>query len=199
MSNPYQSPQNPALDPKYFQDAPQLAYGSGEYGWIQQVRVYAILSAVQGLLELPMGAMVLGMGFFIPAMMALDKSNPKGGGNPPPDEFIYGMMGAYIAIGSVVLFSALLRLFAAYRNFYFKGRTLGIASMIVGLGPLLTCYCGPTAIGVLVYGLIVYLNPAVRMAFAMGEQGRTAAEIFAAFTPYRTAPYAPPPGPPTGP
>jgi hypothetical protein len=192
MSNPYQSPQNPALDSKYFQDVPQLAMGSAEYGWIQQVRVYAILSAVQGLLELGVGAMVLGMGFIMPAMMAMEKANPRGG-NPPPDGFIYGMMGAYIAIGSLVLLSAILRLVAAYRNFYFKGRTLGIASMIVGLSSLLTCYCGPTAIGILVYGLIVYLNPAVRMAFAMGDQGRTAAEIFTAFTPYRTAPYVPTP------
>ena len=39
------------------------------------------------------------------------------------------------------------------------------------------CYCLPTAIGLFVYGLIVLLNEPVKRAFAMGEQGRTAAEI----------------------
>jgi len=184
MSNPYQSPQSQPFDAKYFQDAPVLSQGGGEYGWVQQVRVYAVLSAVQGMLELPVGAMVLGMGFLIPTMMRLDRQR----GNPPPDEMLYVVTGTYVAIGSIVLLAAFLRLIAAYRNFYFKGRMLGIVSMILGLGSMLSCYCAPTGVAVLIYGLIIFLNPAVKLACDMGQSGRTPAEIFAAFTPYRTPP-----------
>jgi hypothetical protein len=188
MSNPYQSPQSQPFDAKYFQDAPVLTQGGGEYGWVQQVRVYAVLSAVQGLLELPMGAMLVGVGAMFPVLV---KMEPPRGGNPPPDAVLYAMTAMYAGLGSVLLLAAFLRFFAAYRNFYFKGRLLGIASMILGLGSMLSCYCAPTAIAVLVYGLIIYLNPAVKLAFDMGQSGRTPDEIFAAFTPFRTPPPMP--------
>ena len=39
------------------------------------------------------------------------------------------------------------------------------------------CYCLPTAIGLFIYGLIVLLNPSVKRAFEMGEQGYSANKI----------------------
>jgi len=184
MSNPYQSPQS-SFDSKLFQDPPPGLIGGSEYGWIQQVRVYAILSAFQAALELPMGALLLFVGSIVPVMMTRETNDP------PPQEVVWGMMGYYLTEGCIVLLSAVLRLVAAYRNFYFKSRALGFLAMGLGLASMFACYCAPTTIAIFIYGLIVFRNPAVKVAFEMGAQGRTPAEIFAAFTPYRT--YSPPP------
>jgi hypothetical protein len=72
--------------------------------------------------------------------------------------------------------------------------------MVIGMGSVLSCYCAPTGIALLVYGLIVYLNPAVKLAFEMGAQGIPASQILATFVPFRGGPPMPPPGtwqPPT--
>jgi hypothetical protein len=193
MSNPYQPPSS--FEPKFFQDAPpQLLQGSRDYGWVQQVRIYAILSAVQAALEIPLGLMLVCVGGMFPVMMQLDKNNPNRAGNGPPPEVLGVVMAVYITIGVVLISIAVLRLVAAYRNFYFKGRVLGLVAMSVGLLSMLTCYCAPTSIAVLIYGLIVYQNPAVRAAFAWGEEGRTPAEIYAQFMPYRAYLPQTPPG-----
>ena len=92
-------------------------------------------------------------------------------------------------MGAPVLISGILRIVAGYQNYQFKGRMLGFVSFILGMSSMLSCYCAPTAIGVLVYGLIIYLNPAVTAAFQMAREGRTGNEILAAFTPF--APAAP--------
>jgi hypothetical protein len=61
---------------------------------------------------------------------------------------------------------------------------------------MITCYCTPTSIAILVYGLIVYLNPAVAAAFEMGKKGMTGDQILASFAGYPPASYPPPMPPP---
>jgi hypothetical protein len=68
---------------------------------------------------------------------------------------------------------------------------MGLVSIIVGLASMFTCYCAPTAIALLVYGLMIYLNNAVRTAFQMGQQGQSAEQILAAFNPYPANYYQP--------
>jgi hypothetical protein len=193
MSNPYQPP---SFDPKQFQEQPAyMAGGANDHGAVRQVRIFAILNAVQGLLEIPMGLFTAGMGILFPALMQMDKTrnaNPAGGG--PPDEFVWFITAIYFAIGIPVLISGVLRIVAGVRNYRFKGRTLGMISLVSGLGSMLSCYCAPTAIGLLIYGLILFLNPAVKAAFAMAQQGRSVEQILAAFSPFQHSYY--PPSPP---
>ncbi len=191
MSNPYQSP---AFDPQHFKDVPfQSPVGANDYGWVSQVRIVAVLNGVQGALEIPIGLLYVGMAFFIPALMEAGNANRPPGNGPPPE---FGMMMTviYLAVGIPVLIAGVLRILAAVRNFQFRSRTLGIISMVLGLVSMFSCYCAPTGIALLVYGLLVYLNPAVRMAFAMGDEGVPASQILATFVPFRTGPQAPPPG-----
>jgi len=192
MNNPYQSP---AFDSKQFQDQPAFVPpGAQDSSWVGQVRIFAILNAVQGVLEIPMGMFTTGMALLFPALIQMDKArNPNAG--PQPEEFMWFVSAIYLAIGIPVLASGILRVVAAIRNYSFKGRTLGIVSICAGLGSMLSCYCAPTAIGLLVYGLILFLNPAVKMAFEMARQGQTADRILAAFSPYQTTYYSPQPAP----
>jgi uncharacterized membrane protein HdeD (DUF308 family) len=195
MSNPYQPP---AFDAKHFQDQP--AYGptqASDYGWVSQVRIFAVLNAVQGMMEIPMGLFTAGMGVLLPTMMRWEQAkNPNRPADEPPELFFWGIAVVYFVIGVPVLISGVLRIIAAIKNYRFRGRTLGLVSIIAGVGSMFTCYCAPTAIALLVYGLMLYMNHAVRAAFQMGQQGQSAEQILAAFNPYPQSYYAPVPPPP---
>lgn len=196
-SNPYQPP---PFDPKQFQDQPvQGGYGAGGFSWINQVRIFAILNAVQGFLEIPMGLLLGGVGAMFPTIIRMSAEEGRARGqDAPPEEFMWVMAAFYFAIGALVLASGVLRLVAAYKNYGFRGRTLAMVSMIMGVCTMLTCYCAPTAIGLLIYGLILFLNPAVRAAFDMVAKGQTVDQVFAQFNPYQQT-YYQQPQPPGGP
>jgi len=202
MSNPYQTP---AFDPKQFQDQPAYApTAANDYGWVSQVRIFAILNAVQGILEIPMGLFLSGIGVAMPALQRLQKNNNPGPIGETEQSMILFITVLYVAIGIPLLISGVLRVAAAWQNYRFKGRILSLVSIIVGMATLFSCYCAPTALGLLVYGLILHLNPAVTAAFEMGRQDRTADQILAAFNPYQptlygsAAPASPPNQPPAG-
>jgi hypothetical protein len=190
MSNPYQAP---SYDPKPFQD-PVAPTG---WGWVNQVRIVAVLNAVQGGLEVAVGLLLTAAGGIISALGASIGAGRGPFANRPEPEMPPWVVGViYLAIGVPILLIGALRIFAGVQNFRYRGRTLGIISMIVGMASVFTCYCAPTGIGVLIYGMIVYLNPAVIAAFAMGQQGASGQEILAAFMPYRPMPNSPMPNSP---
>lgn len=82
---------------------------------------------------------------------------------------------------------------AGIQNFRYRRRVLGIVSQVCGLASMFGCYCGPTSIMLLIYGLIVYLNPAVQAAFEMGDKGTPTDAILASFLPYPPRQYGQPP------
>jgi len=213
MSNPYLSP---SFDPKQFQDysTPFPPPRDTGFGWVQQIRVVAILNCVQGGLECLMGMGGAGMGIFFFFMMQAERNNPNfrnGNGPPAGVEWVFG--GIYFGVGVVLLLAGILRIYAGLQNFRYRGRVLGIISFVCGLVSMMGCYCAPTAIGMLIYGLIVYLNPAVQAAFEMGDKGVPADTIVNSFLPYPPqqygqsqqygppqnygqSPFSPPPSPP---
>ena len=180
MSNPYQSPE---VDPRLAADPTAYrAPSPNDFGWIKQVRVFAILNAVEGALELPMGLFVFGMAFFIPAML-----RQQAEGQAQAIELSKFLTIWYAVIGGLLMASSILRIVAAIRSFDFKGRALGIASVAFGLAAVFGVYCAPTAVGLLVYGLMVYLNPAVAAAFRMRASGMSVGQIYVAFSPFAPA------------
>jgi hypothetical protein len=190
MSNPYLSP---SFDPKQFQDhagyMPPPQYTG--FGWVQQIRVVAILNCVQGGLECTAGAGLAGIGIFVGIMIGMDRGGPGGNGPPPGVEWFAG--GLYGGLGAVALIAGILRIYAGYQNFRYRKRVLGIVSLICGLGSMIVCYCAPTGIAMLIYGLIVYLNPAVQAAFAMGDKNVPPDMILNSFLPYPPQSYGQPP------
>lgn len=197
MSNPYQPP---SFDSQQFQDQPAFPPGSAyNYSnWVRHVRTFAVLNLVQGILEILFGLMMSAAGAFFPIMARMDefkKAAAEGGDGPPPEQVMWMVGGVYLVIGVVVLICGILRIVAGIQNYRFKGRTLGFVSLIVGMAPVFTCYCAPTAIALLVFGLIIFLDPAVKAAFEMIKQGRTIDQVLATFTPYQAAPAGPPQSP----
>jgi hypothetical protein len=155
---------------------------------VGQVRIVSILMLVQGSLDLLVGLGLIGMGIFMGvAMRDAMMENPQfqQGNGPSPDFMVNMMSGIYGGLGVVIGIIGALNLFAGYRNWKFKGRALGIVSLVAGLGTIFTCYCAPTSLALCIYGLIVYLNAPVAAAFRMGEEGYSGDEITMAFSPLR--------------
>ncbi len=179
--NPYESPnpiESPATDSAAI-PPPQSV------GWVKHVRIVSALMIAQGSLDLLMGAGLIAMGAFVGfGMRNIVANDPEFQRNaPPPDAMFTLMSWGYIAVGVVTSLIGAVNIFAGIRNWMFKGRILGMVAMFLGLGASFTCYCLPTSVGILVYGLIVYLNPAVIRAFQMRAEGYTVNDALAVSPP----------------
>ncbi len=200
MSNPYQPP---SADSKEFSEgpAPYPPPMPGGYGMVQQVRIVAILNAVQGGLEILMGLLTVAMGGFMWFMPQIDRAANQGRPRPPsdpPDEFFWVLAAVYGGLGLAVLAGGILRIAACVQNYRYQGRTLGIVALAGGMASVLSCYCAPTALALLVYGLVIFLHPAVVAAFEMRRQGYAVDAILAAFMPYPPMQYPAQPQLPPG-
>jgi hypothetical protein len=156
----------------YFREAAGESSRMGR-GLVGHVPIVAGLMILQGLLELVFGvfcALFIGLSFVLP-------TEALGGMEPGVMAVLMGIIAApgIICGGLHVAAGAL--------NWSYRRRTLGMAALGVGLAAIFTGYCAPTAIALAIYGLIVYVNESVVAAFQLGDQGRTKAEIQAAFPP----------------
>ena len=163
MENPYQAPQSLPGEP--------ATVASG--GLARQIPIVAILLMVQGGLELLMGGFYLLFGGTF-AFVAAAQGPGQVGPNVPfgPQVFGWMMVAVYVTMGVVAFAIAALKLFAGWRNYSFRGRVWGIAALVSGVSSIITCYCFPTAMVLMIYGLIVYLNSKSAWAFSLGDQGQ---------------------------
>ena len=139
-------------------------------GYVPQVTVVSILMIVQGSLVSLAGLFLLFLG---PAMFSLNGSTHRA----QEEQFITVLGGIYILLGGLLVGVGGLNIVAGIKNLKYRGRTLGITALSLGGLAIFGCYCAPTAIGLLIYGLIIYLNQDVSRAFAMGEQGASPEQI----------------------
>jgi hypothetical protein len=166
VENPYQSPQDSGSVP--FSEG-----GSGGLG--SHISIVAILMMVQGGLESLIAVLLLIMGGVMPTIFgAMAAGAPAGPGQAPPPAAVGWIVGGfYFGYGVVILVVGVLNLVAGWRNFWFRGRAMGLVALSLGLVTLLTCYCFPTASALFIYGLIVYLNGQSTRWFALGTRGAT--------------------------
>ena len=157
--------------PGYFSDHPTALTdaASGRAGLVSQVRVVALLNAVEGGLELSVAVFSLFIGAIL--LLVPAEVQRQGGGNPAV------LAGIYLTVGSVNLILGSLRLLASWRNYFFHNRGLGIVSLCVGLISTFAGCCAITSIGVAIYGLIVFFDAAVMDAFERRSQGASMEEI----------------------
>jgi hypothetical protein len=160
---------NPHLSNGYFSDEPPAERDRLGRGLIGHVRIVALLMIVQGVLELGFGALMLASG----AMFL--------GVREPELAHLQGLAVLCLALSVPGIIGGILHLWAGPANWQFRRRKLGIAALGVGLTAMFTVYCAPTGIALAVYGLIVYLNDSVTVAFEMGEHGKSRADIDRAF------------------
>jgi hypothetical protein len=148
---------------------------------VSHVRTVAILNAVQGGLELCVSAFCLLVGTMSLVMRDVFVQQAMQQGNPDPESAPLLIAGIYLGMGIPLLLLGLLRLAASLRNYSFLNRTLGIVSLCAGLLSTFTGCCSLTAIGIAVYGLMVFFNREVGEAFEMRASGASADEVIKTF------------------
>jgi hypothetical protein len=173
MNQPKPEPYQPSWTSDYFREAVAPHVSPLGRGLVGHVPLIAIGLIVQGALELLFGALMLLMGIFFFVVR-----DPELAGMRP----LGGLMAALAVPGFAC---GVLRLVAGVYNLRYKRRKLGMWALGLGLFTMITGYCALTSIGLAIYGLIVYLNDSVIEAFGMGDAGKKAADIQAAFPPAR--------------
>ncbi len=152
----------PDVDPVFYQGR----------GAVRQVRPIAIGLMIHGALLLVMGACV---GFAAVAFFTIPEIRMD---DDPTFQAIRAPMAwGFVIAAAVVLSIGFLQFIAGVLNYTFRARVLGIVALSLGIVTALTVYCAPTGIALAIWGLINYLNPAVRSAFAMVESGESANDV----------------------
>ena len=147
----------------------------GRSTFVPQIRIAAICMIIQAMLELLFSGYLIAMSFFMNSVVVQQQQNSM---PPEQQEMIENVFFFYFGIGGgLVLIIGVLRLVAGILGVMYRGRTLGLVTHFLGLVSMLTCYCLPTAIGVCVYGCVVYFNSDVAHAFKMRAEGNTVQEI----------------------
>ena len=74
-----------------------------------------------------------------------------------------------LGLGLVMLGCGILKIFAGVRNRKFRNRGLGFVALISAVPAVFTCWCAPTGLAIMAYGLIAYTRPEGRAAFDAAE------------------------------
>ncbi len=167
------SSQNPFADrPQTAADNVQTYQGfslRGVPSTVQQVRVSSSLQIMVGGLELlPAAYLLVIAGVFAVESFGLNR------------QVDFRILIEYMAVsfgGFTIFIVAVLRIGSGIAGFKFKRRKMSIFASVLGITSALTGVCSIFSIGMLIYGLIIYLNRDVRRAYEMAEQGMTPDQI----------------------
>lgn len=179
-TNPFESPRSGAWDAQRLPEPGQLA----GRGYLQQISVISLLMLIQGgllmimFVTLLVYSLILGR---IPAMVPLAE-RPRMQ-QQVPVELLWAATAGLLLLAGFLLLLALMHFLAGYWGLQLKGRMFSIVTLVLGLGAGLTLYCAPTAIGLAIYGMVVYFHPAAQQAFALRSLGLSKAEVEERFHP----------------
>jgi hypothetical protein len=152
-------------------------------GLVGHVPILGVLMIVQGVLNGLFGFGAAFYAVFIPQIMTqVQQQQQQGADVPPmPEDFAFYayLIGGTIAV--LMLSIGVSTVVAGVRLMRFKGRGFGIGTLCFGMLSLFSCYCFPTYLALAIYGLIVLLNPSVKLAFELGKGGHSAKQIQQAF------------------
>ncbi|MFK7768327.1 MAG: hypothetical protein AB8B55_13980 [Mariniblastus sp.] len=178
-NNPYQSPCE-AVPKSKVQSKP----GYGRV-YINQVAVVSTLMLVQGALLLLVALILVINSVMFTQFGLFDIPNPNANDPEVQRGIAAGkviMFWVFGGLGAASAMIGILHIIAGILGFQYRGRRLTIFTLCIGLVSMLTCYCAPTAIALMVYGLIIFMHPSVKQAFEMKKSGLTNQEIQMHFT-----------------
>ncbi len=146
---------------------------------VNQVMVVAILMIVQGALTVLASLYLVANAVILAVVATTDPQLNRPGG--PPAGLFYGISAGYGVLALLMLASAVLNVWGGIRGLSFRSRGLVLAGVFSNA----IMFCNPIALTVLIYGAIVMMNADVVRAFRLAEEGMTAAQIKARFSPTR--------------
>lgn len=177
--DPVSVPPHDSLEPSdHFADkAPAAPIGPGRY--VRHVRALSILNVAQAGAEILAAGGCLVFALLLPTFFSIQKAAPNQAGAPMPEAMSWMAVGVYGVMGVVMLSVGITRLVAGLRNFQFKSRYLGIASLSLGMLTIFFIFCLPTALALMIYGLFVLIDPDVAAAFDARRNGATVDDVLA--------------------
>ena len=174
--NPFAAPKPSGPSPPNFGGRPP-EYAQPGLGYVRQIPILAVMTIVQGALLSVAALVATGYAIFFAVMPQMVPPNERAGMQPEAEVTLFWISIGTFVVAAVFLAIAVLHIIAGIRNLKYRGRTLTITAWSLGLLTAITCYCGPTSVGLAIWGLIVFLNPAVASAFNMAESGMSTREI----------------------
>lgn len=142
-------------------------------GKAKYVPTIAILMIVHGVLLFAAGLALISMIFFVTPQIGqqierqqdLDRQQNPNAPRLAKEEMVMMLNAVYGGFSAVLFCLGSLNCYAGIRNYRYRNRILGIFSLIFSLGSILFCWCLPLSIGLLIFGLIIYLSPEADRAF----------------------------------
>ena len=131
-----------------------------------QQKIVAVLLIIHGFLGISVGII-----FAISAIFMSDTIARGGGWGPDPVEAktrVTITSGVMAACGFI---PGVLQMVAGFMSLWLKGYTTGLIAIGSSVAMVVACYCAPTALILFFYGLVIYLLPTTRRAFALAQQG----------------------------
>jgi hypothetical protein len=125
---------------------------------VRHIQTVATLLIVQGCLELVPGLTLTSVAVLV-AFGIMKRGVPEASGFPVELGFVI------FIYGPVLLALGVFRIWAGLSNRKLLRREWGIAALAAGLLAIPSCYCAPTSLALLIYGLITYLDSQVADAF----------------------------------
>jgi hypothetical protein len=142
---------------------------------VGQVKVVGILMLVHGVTVILFGGLRVALD-----AISLGMAPPPGAGPGGVNPTIFVVIS--IAWGVMIAVLGVLNAVAGFRVMYFRNRVLGLVALFTHLIVLATCCCAITAMGMMIYGLIVLFQPDVSRAFVVVAQGATPEEVIGRYT-----------------
>lgn len=139
-----------------------------------QVPVIGILMIVNGVLCTLFGMLLMFWGPFMQQFL-----NMQGAPPPPPEaqQVLQVVSIVYIALGAVVALAGVINIAGGVAALRYRSRAFVLTALFFNIIPIFTCYCAPTSLGLMIWGLIVMFQGDVAQAFSLGASGYSAEEI----------------------
>jgi hypothetical protein len=136
-------------------------------GLVRQVPALGITMMVHGGLVLLLGIFLLVYGVSLAVSFgSMPEPAPIDPSAPGPQMMEGIMTWTMLGLGVVHALVGVLQLVAGFYVRASRGRVLGIVALLLGILTVFGCYCGPTALALIVWGLIVLLSGPVGDRFA---------------------------------
>ena len=140
-------------------------------GRVRLVPTLGILMLIHGVVLVLVSVLFLfGVGLLNIGLLSVPARAPAHPGDPPPEAVLAMADVVYAVMILGALVPGIMQIFGGY--FVYNGRRyrFAMAALFAGLTSMCVCYCGPTAVGLLVFGLIVLLDNDVKQEFARRSQ-----------------------------
>lgn len=145
---------------------------------VPQVTIIGILMIVNGSLCVLYGILLIFMGPFMSSMFNIQGAPPQAQPQVQQmQQMVQVISVVYIVLGAASALAGIMNIAGGIAALRFRSRGFVITALFFNAAAFGTCYCLPTSLGLMIWGLIVMFQRDVAHAFSLGASGYNADEI----------------------